>query len=364
MDFSNFISPGEAIKYMLDKRSWTQEDFAQIISISPKHANELIKNKKPLSLELIIDISDAFSFDEEARQGFIKLYTNYRVKTIDASNDNLVKSKAELFGKYPISEMIKKGWMEKTNDYNSLIEQCKKVLNIDSIQAIDSLNYNLYFRKSDNGNFEDTNAKIWRKVAETKAQKVTVPEYNKQALELLLSKVNEYTVRNKGVSEFLNDLQLTGVKFIHLSHLSKTYMDGAAFKSGNTPIIALTGRYDRLDNFWFTISHEISHVLRHLINENDFFADDSFNSDEKDEKEKEANEMASSALKSKEILQWFRNFYGYLPKEEVLNCSRTLKIHPSSIVGILAFNKKTSFATIHRFKASVEDKIPDKYKMG
>lgn len=364
MDFTNFISPGEAIKYMLDKRNWTQEDFAQIISISPKHANELIKNKKPLSLELIIDISDAFSFDEKARQDFIRLYADYRIKTIDASNDNLVKDKAELFGKYPISEMIKKGWIEKTSDYNSLVEQCKKVLNIGSIQAIDSLNYNLYLRKSENNNFEELNVKIWRKVAETKAQKVIVPEYNKQALELLLNKVNEYTVENNGVSEFLNDLEATGVKFIYLSHLSKTYMDGAAFKSGNTPIIALTGRYDRLDNFWFTISHEIIHVLRHLNDENDFFVDDSFNNDETDEREKEANEMASSALKSKEILQWFRNFYGYLPKEEVLKCSQTLKIHASSIVGILAFNKKTSFATIHRFKTSVQDKIPDKYKMG
>jgi HTH-type transcriptional regulator / antitoxin HigA len=365
MDLSKeFISPGEAIKHFLDKKNWTQEDFAQIISISPKHANELIKNKKPLSLELIIDISNAFSFEEETRQSFIKLYTNYRVKTIDASNDNLVRDKAELFGKYPISEMIKKGWIEKTNDYNSLVEQCKKVLNIGSIQAIDSLNYNLHFRKSENNNFEDLNAKIWRKVAETKAQKVTVPPYNKQALELLLSKVNEYTIRDKGVAEFLNDLQATGVKFIYLPHLSKTYMDGAAFKSENTPIIALTGRYDRLDNFWFTICHEIIHVLKHLNNENDFFIDDSFSSDEKDEREKEANEMASSALKSHQILQWFRNFYGYLPKEEVLRCSQTLKIHPSSIVGILAFNEKTSWSTIHRFKKSVEDKIPAKYKMG
>ena len=120
MDFTNFISPGEAIKYMLDKKNWTQEDFAQIISISPKHANELIKNKKPLSLELIIDISDAFSFDEEARQGFIKLYTNYRVKTIDASNDNLVKSISDIQDKRTTDNQIVNYKNEQTSWFNNM----------------------------------------------------------------------------------------------------------------------------------------------------------------------------------------------------------------------------------------------------
>ena len=55
--------------------------------------------------------------------------------------------------------------------------------------------------------------------------------------------------------------------------------------------------------------------------------DNSFNNHETDVREKEANEMALSALKSKEILQRFRNFYGYLPKEEVLKRSQTLKTY-------------------------------------
>ena len=359
----DFISPGEAIKYMLDKKNWTQEDFAQIISISAKHANELIKNKKPLSLELIIDISDAFSFSEKERQDFITLYTNYRIKNIEANSENLVKVKAELFEKYPISEMIKKGWIEKTNDYNILLEQCKKLLNIRSLNEITPLTYNLHYRKSENNNFEPINANIWRKVAEAKTKEVILPKYSQEKLEHLLQQVNEYTIKENGVSEFLSKLNEVGVKFVYLSHLSKTYLDGAAFLSKGSPVIAMTGRYDRLDNFWFTISHEIVHVLKHLNDENDFFIDDSFSSDENNTFEKEANEKASLALKSNEILNWFRGFYGYLPKGELFECSKTIKVHPSCIVGILAFNGKTSWSTVHRFKETVKEKIPAVYKM-
>ena len=40
--------------------------------------------------------------------------------------------------------------------------------------------------------------------------------------------------------------------------------DGACFFQEDNPVIVYTGRYDRVDNFWFTLAHEIAHVLLHL----------------------------------------------------------------------------------------------------
>lgn len=49
-----------------------------------------------------------------------------------------------------------------------------------------------------------------------------------------------------------------------LTHLQKTYLDGVAFYRGENPFIVYTARHDRVDNFWFTITHKLGHVLDHL----------------------------------------------------------------------------------------------------
>jgi HTH-type transcriptional regulator/antitoxin HigA len=70
-------------------------------------------------------------------------------------------------------------------------------------------------------------------------------------------------------------LQRIGVAFIILKHLPQTYLDGACFKSpGGRPVVGLTLRHDRLDNFWFTLVHELVHIHLHLGQTNISFFDD------------------------------------------------------------------------------------------
>src|SRR5690606_3956826 len=57
-----------------------------------------------------------------------------------------------------------------------------------------------------------------------------------------------------------------GVVMVVESHLPRTRLDGAALLTeAGTPVVALTVRYDRLDNFWFTLLHECAHVVKHLV---------------------------------------------------------------------------------------------------
>ena len=68
-----------------------------------------------------------------------------------------------------------------------------------------------------------------------------------------------------------------GIAMVYTPHLPRTYLDGAAFMSAeNYPVIGITGRYDRTDNFWFTLLHELAHVSLHLNQEDtgDIFLDD------------------------------------------------------------------------------------------
>ena len=52
-----------------------------------------------------------------------------------------------------------------------------------------------------------------------------------------------------------------GVCMIIVPHLDKTYLDGAACFVAERGVVALTLRYDRIDSFWFTLLHEVAHLL-------------------------------------------------------------------------------------------------------
>jgi HTH-type transcriptional regulator/antitoxin HigA len=91
-------------------------------------------------------------------------------------------------------------------------------------------------------------------------------------------------------------LSKSGIYLVIEGHLSKTYLDGAALLMPNGhPLVALTLRYDRLDNFWFTLAHELAHVALHLDGENQSFFDD-LEAGGTSQMEAEADRMASEAL--------------------------------------------------------------------
>ena len=135
--------------------------------------------------------------------------------------------------------------------------------------------------------------------------KVNAP-YDRAALEKIAGNLHRYTLMQDGAEKVISDLKKSGVSFFVLSHLSKTYLDGAAFLESGTPFVVYTGRYNREDNFWFVLAHEISHVPLHYDYLQTPFLDtlEDSNKDSLNEREKEADEMAGFYLNNDKILRF------------------------------------------------------------
>ena len=127
-------------------------------------------------------------------------------------------------------------------------------------------------------------------------------------------------------------LREIGIPLVVEPHLPRTYLDGAAFLlPGGIPVIGMTLRYDRLDNFWFVLIHELVHVRDHLRKGRleDIFDDlDS----EPDEMEKETDQLAGDILISDE--HWETALPRYLrTQESVIDFAQAFGVHPAIVAG-------------------------------
>ena len=128
--------------------------------------------------------------------------------------------------------------------------------------------------------------------------------------------------------EFLKGL---GIVLVILEHLPGTYLDGAAICRGDgAPVIAITLRHDRIDNFWFTLLHEFAHVCCHLRNGTRLIVDDLEVSSSEDIEE-EADQFARDALLPPKI--WAKYASAEVGAEEIAEAAREAVVHPAIVAG-------------------------------
>jgi HTH-type transcriptional regulator/antitoxin HigA len=260
--------------------------------------------------------------------------------------------------------MIKKGWLLPFKDVDDLKRQVLKFWSWGKLD-FSMLDKHLpcLTRKSDAFNqFNASYALTWYQKACNVAAEKKVRKYDREKLKALYEDLHTYTIQPDGIDQFIKELNRAGVIFFVLPHLLKTYLDGAAFYSGNNPVIVYTGRYHRIDNFWFTVAHEIAHILKHLNERLPFILDDLKNG-VIDKIEKEANEIASKHLKHNDISAYLDPYLGYLTTAKVEECAAKYEVHPAIIVGKLAYDGKISYGNQPLYNRNVLELIADSFKI-
>lgn len=353
------IGPGEFIKEELESRNWRQEDLAEILGISLKSINKLIKNKQSISVETARLLSKAFG---QSPQYWMNLDTNYRLRLqAESPKEKEVEIRSAIYKRMPVKEMVKKGWIKHSGTIDDLINKVKLFwgtsdLDFSFLEKKPVLN----FRKSEAFNgYNNYYALTWFQMAQKCTNRYQVHQYARAELEKLAKNLYCYTTGENGIEIFLRELNNAGVKFFVLNHLPKTYIDGASFLDDSNPVIVYTARHDRTDNFWFTIAHEIAHVLLHLKKADDFFIDSL--DDLSTRKEEAANRFAETILKTNEILEYFSPYRKYVSRDRVVKYAREIKTSPAIVVGVLQHNDILSRRNLNEFKHTVSDLIPHEY---
>jgi len=359
------IGPGEIIHREMQALDWNQEDLAQILGLTPKTISQIMNNKQRITIETARLLSKAFNVSPEF---WLNLDQNYRLRLSDDSKKmKETEIKAKIRKHMPLREMKKKGWLDfDPRSTNSLKKAFCDFWGIQKVK-FDMFSKELPFcprRNNDDENYTMYYSQTWFKKAEIEASKIKVCDYKKDKLQRLVDNIEHYTLSKEGIGEFIRQLEKCGVKFFVLSHLEKTYLDGASFMSGNNPTVVYTGRHDRVDSFWWTITHELAHVLFHLGNKKRFL--DNLESDDATRtEEKEANDFSSKVLKKNEIIKEHGKLKNRLTDKSLKSISSKLNLTEPIVLGILQFSKKYTYRTkLNHCKYSPIENIPESYHKG
>ena len=236
---------------------------------------------------------------------------------------------------YPIKEIYKKGW------FNDVTKKSIKKYQDVSDELIDKY-FKPYlgtkaFNRTGFGKSKTPNEyaiEAWRCRVLKVAKKST--SYDGLTHEFV-KKLASLSMFDDGPKLAIEALQSQGIEVVIVSHLNQTYLDGAALLTPDGfPVIGLTLRHDRLDNFWFTLFHEIGHVMHHLrVDQKQFF--DNSESGDNNKEEEEANKFALDNLISEEEWILTKNL---TKASEIRVAANRLGIHPSIIAGRLRKENK------------------------
>ena len=195
----------------------------------------------------------------------------------------------------------------------------------------------------------------WVKLVQFKAKEIVVPAFDHENKEQLVKELKAIILKNK---EVLNNVQSKlkehGIKLIYQTKGEKTPVDGVSFWSEGNPAIGMTLRHNRLDNFAFTLFHELGHIYEHLVNNNRAeFIDLDFKNEEEDYKnsteEKQADAFAQNSLIPNQEWETFKKNIALKNNDhDIITIAKKWNVHPAIVRGRVCFtlNNYKSFSTI------------------
>ena len=253
------------------------------------------------------------------------------------------------WSRFPVKAMAKLGWIPDRSRSSESTEEIIRGL-IDRAGGADIAGAALYrrndhLRANAKADPHALKAWCWQVLALANEQRPEADYVPGTVTPKFLGKVARLSWSEDGPRLAQDFLAEHGIVLIVSRHLPKTYLDGAALRLGdNRPVVGLTLRCDRVDNFWFCLLHELAHVGRHMDrNEGNAFVDDltlrNVAGREEDPREVQADEWAEEALVPSAA--WNASVARENPTPmAVMSLATKLEVHPAIIAGRVRYERR------------------------
>jgi HTH-type transcriptional regulator/antitoxin HigA len=294
----------------------------------------ILNGKRGISPEMAKALGYAFDVPAEFFANLQKAYDLSRAGEPEPD----IAVRASLQAQYPLREMIKRGWLEES-DATLLKAQLARFFEVGSS---DEIPYLAHAAKRTSYEKRDITPEqlAWLFRVKQIANSISVSKYSEGSLRRSLTQLKTLLYAPEEARHVPRLLMECGIRFVIVETLPKSKIDGVCFwLDGQSPVIGISTRFDRIDNFWFVLRHEIEHVLsKHGQDEE--IVDAELEGDRAGvaaflpAEERIANAAAAEFCVPQQKLDSFiARKKPFFYEKDVLAFSSVLNIHPGLVVG-------------------------------
>lgn len=333
------IPIGEYLKDELKARDMKQSTLSSLTGIPAPILNDIIKGKRDITAEQSVLIGRALGIDD----GF---FYNLQ-KQYDLDKARISKRVAEQSAAMCIWNVLKeyisvpffKSVGVLTNDIKKNIDSIFEIFEVNSLDAfLEKRELAILYKKSEKLAIDEVDLYSWKYYCLylSKQQNLST-RFDKKQIDIICEELNAaFTKNNDLVEEVKSICNHYGIKFLIVEKKGQVPVDGMSFKNGDNPTIVLTMRRKSIDNFAFSVMHELGHVALHIEDTDRQFIQ-LYDANENNTYEQEANEFAQNSLIPLHLWKVFKEkIFNVVPhkiKPYIEEFALTYKIHPAIIMG-------------------------------
>lgn len=248
--------PGDFIREELDARGWTQKDLADILGRPLPTVNRILKGKHGIMPEMAVGLAEVFGTTAEL---WLDRESRYRLSLVDGSNE-AVRHRRKLYELVPLRDLQRRGWIDADSPIDVSEQAVLELLQIAEVDEEPKLH--AATRKSTVVPADLSRAqRAWcfRVLQLTAGQSVS--KFSIRRVDACQNALRTLAAQPEDVAKVPQLLADYGIRFAVVEHLTGTRIDGAAlWLNSQQPVIGMSMRHDRIDYFWFTLLHELSHI--------------------------------------------------------------------------------------------------------
>jgi HTH-type transcriptional regulator/antitoxin HigA len=330
--------PGDFLRDELEERGWTQSEFAEIIGRPVTLVNDIINGKRGITPSTATELAAALGTSPMLWMNLDASYQLWKLAQTKPRPER-IRLSARLREKYPVRDMIARGWIQSSEDPEVLELRVREYFRIDTLDDTPRIP----FAAKKGGTLENYDELspvqlAWLFRVNQIAEAMQVPPYSESALRDSLDELKALMVAPEELRRVPALLERCGVRLVIVEPFKGAKIDGVCFwlnGDQRKPVIGMSLRFDRIDNFWFVLRHEIEHVLhKHAMFDADL--SDPEHADHVGVEEAQANMSAAEFCVPSERLKNFIARVGPIYSERrVVGFSRLMEVHPGIVIGQL-----------------------------
>lgn len=345
--------PGVFILEELEERGWLNRDLAYILGVPESTVSAIINGRRGISAEMARALGDSFDVPAEF---FANLQNAFELAQADAPDPAIAK-RGRVQAQYPLREMIKREWL--VDGAPDLLEA--QITSFFEVKTLDEVPHLAHAARRSNHHYENTPPAqlAWlfrvRQIAKTMVTPRYAPSRLASAVETMkLLRSDPEEIRH--VPRMLNEC---GVRLVVVEGLPGGKIDGVCFwLNKQTPVIGMSLRLDRIDNFWFVLRHEIAHVL-HRHGQDAEIIDveiDKMPPDINKEEQIANAEAADFCVPQEQMRSFFDRKNPFFSERDTLAFAQKMQVHPGLVVGqIQRLADRWDF--LRRYQVKTREKI-------